>query len=156
MMIKMEIKCFCKRNKLLKVFLEDDPLEKNFIDDGFNNCEKIKSKIANVLNGKKIDFKEDIDWDLLNLTDFQKKILQETFKINYGEIKTYKEIAEAINSKAYRAVGNALNKNPIPIVIPCHRVIGSNKKLTGFRLGLELKKQLLINEGHKIIADKVI
>ncbi|MDR2873312.1 MAG: methylated-DNA--[protein]-cysteine S-methyltransferase [Methanobrevibacter sp.] len=151
-----KIKCFCKGTKLLKVFLENDSYEKDFIDDRSNNCEKIKSKVINALNGEKVDFKENIDWDLLNLTDFQRDVLQETFKIKHGKIKTYKEIAEAINSKAYRAVGNALNKNPVPIVIGCHRVIGSNKKLTGFRLGLELKKQLLINEGHEIIGYKVI
>jgi methylated-DNA-[protein]-cysteine S-methyltransferase len=155
-MIKIRIKCICKGNKLLKVFSENDPLEKDFIDNGFNDCKKIRLKIDDMLNGKKVDFKEDIDWNLLNLTDFQRDVLQETFKINYGEVKTYKEIAEAINSNAYRAVGNALNKNPIPIVIPCHRVIGSNRKLTGFRWGLEVKKQLLINEGNEIIADKVI
>jgi methylated-DNA-[protein]-cysteine S-methyltransferase len=154
--MKVRIKCICKGNKLLKVFSENDPLEKDFIDNGFNDCKKIRSKIDDMLNGEKVDFKEDIDWNLLNLTNFQRDVLQETFKIDYGEVKTYKEIAEAINSNAYRAVGNALNKNPIPIVIPCHRVIGSNRKLTGFRWGLEFKKQLLINESHKIIADKVI
>ncbi|NLL31451.1 MAG: methylated-DNA--[protein]-cysteine S-methyltransferase, partial [Clostridiales bacterium] len=58
--------------------------------------------------------------------------------------KTYKEIAvEVGNEKACRAVGMANNKNPIPIIIPCHRVIGSNKKLVGYAGGLELKEKLL-------------
>ena len=58
------------------------------------------------------------------------------------KVKTYKEIGQNINSKAYRAIGNALNKNPIPIIIPCHRVIGSNKTLTGFKSGLKIKNGL--------------
>lgn len=69
------------------------------------------------------------------------KLLQE---IPYGEIITYKELAQkAGNPKAARAVGLANNKNPIPIIIPCHRVIGSNGSLTGFRGGLDMKKKLL-------------
>lgn len=147
----MILNCSCRENKLLKVFLKND-----FNNQQPDECSKLKSKLNNFLNGEKADFKENIDWDLLNLTNFQKRVLFETYKIPYGEIKTYKEIAIAINSKAYRAVGNALNKNPIAIAIPCHRVIGSNKRLTGFGLGLELKKQLLINEGHEIIEDKLI
>ncbi|MCL2156482.1 MAG: MGMT family protein [Methanobrevibacter sp.] len=73
-----------------------------------------------------------------------------------GQVKTYKEIGDAIDSKGYRAVGNALNKNPIAIIVPCHRVIGSNMKLTGFRGGLDMKKEMLENEGIKIKKDKVI
>ncbi|MDR1818814.1 MAG: MGMT family protein [Methanobrevibacter sp.] len=150
----MKLNCFCKRNKLLKVFLETN--HDNFNKQPKNECDKLKLKLNNFLNGEKVNFKENIDWNLLNLTEFQKKVLFETYKIPYGEVRTYKEIAEEFDSKAYRAVGNALNKNPIAIAIPCHRVIGSNNSLTGFGLGLELKKQLLINEGHKIVNDKLI
>jgi len=65
-------------------------------------------------------------------------------KIPYGETKTYKEIAKMINSpEACRAVGNANNKNPIPIIIPCHRVVGTNGKLVGYAGGLTIKKKLL-------------
>ncbi|MDR2623159.1 MAG: methylated-DNA--[protein]-cysteine S-methyltransferase [Methanobrevibacter sp.] len=147
----MKVNCLCKESKLLKVFLEND----HFKNDS-NECDELRSKLNNFLNGEEVDFKENVDLSLLNLTKFQKKVLFETYKIPYGEVRTYKEIADAVNSKAYRAVGNALNKNPIAFAIPCHRVIGSNKLLTGFRLGLELKKQLLINEGHEIIKDKLI
>ena len=77
-------------------------------------------------------------------TEFMKKVWKELIKIPYGEVRTYKEIAEKIgNSKASRAVGMANNKNPIPIIIPCHRVIGSNNKLVGYALGLDMKKYLL-------------
>ena len=77
-------------------------------------------------------------------TEKMKKVWKELLKIPYGEVRTYKEIAEKVgNSKASRAVGMANNKNPIPIIIPCHRVIGSNNKLVGYALGLDMKKYLL-------------
>lgn len=77
-------------------------------------------------------------------TDFQKKVWEELKKIPYGATKSYKDIAIAIgNPNASRAVGNANNKNPIPIIIPCHRVIGANKKLVGYAGGLDKKQKLL-------------
>ena len=69
-------------------------------------------------------------------------------KIPYGEVRTYKEIAKYIgNEKAYRAVGNANNKNPIAIIVPCHRVIGVGKKIRGYAGGVDVKKKLLKVEG---------
>lgn len=77
-------------------------------------------------------------------TDFQKRVWQELLKIPYGEIRSYKDIAIGIgNPKACRAVGGANNKNPILLLIPCHRVIGSNGSLTGYAAGLGLKSELL-------------
>ena len=66
------------------------------------------------------------------------------FDIPYGETRSYKQIAEAIgNPKAVRAVGMANNRNPLLIVIPCHRVIGANGKLVGYAAGIEMKEYLL-------------
>ncbi len=77
-------------------------------------------------------------------TQFQKKVWNELLNISYGKVKTYKDIAIAIgNPNAARAVGNANNKNPIAIIIPCHRVIGSNGNLIGYAGGLDIKQQLL-------------
>ena len=77
-------------------------------------------------------------------TQFMKKVWTSLQKIPYGETRTYKQIAQSIeNPKAVRAVGMANNKNPIPIIIPCHRVIGSNGKLVGYALGLKIKQELL-------------
>ena len=77
-------------------------------------------------------------------TEFQKKVWLQLMKIPYGKTATYKDIATLIgNSNASRAVGNANNKNPIAIIIPCHRVIGSNNKLTGYAGGLDKKEKLL-------------
>ena len=81
-------------------------------------------------------------------TDFQKMIWLELVKIPYGTVRTYKDIAIAIgNPKAARAVGMANSKNPIPLIVPCHRVIGSSGSLTGFAHGLEIKAKLLGAEG---------
>lgn len=81
-------------------------------------------------------------------TPFQKKVWQALTEIPYGETRTYKEIACAVgNEKACRAVGLANNKNPIGIIVPCHRVVGSNGKLKGYAGGLEAKQFLLDLEG---------
>ena len=77
-------------------------------------------------------------------TPFQLKVWQALRAIPYGELVSYKTIAEAVgNPKAVRAVGGANGKNPIPIIVPCHRVIGSDGSLTGFGGGLETKKRLI-------------
>ena len=77
-------------------------------------------------------------------TEFQKKVWLQLMNIPYGKTATYKDIATEIgNTNASRAVGNANNKNPIAIIIPCHRVIGSNNKLTGYAGGLDKKEKLL-------------
>lgn len=77
-------------------------------------------------------------------TPFQLAVWKELQNIPYGKTTSYKEIAQKINKpKAYRAVGMANNKNPLPIIIPCHRVIGSNGKLIGYAGGLNLKNYLL-------------
>ena len=75
---------------------------------------------------------------------FTRKVYNALCEIPYGETKSYGEIAKmAGKPKAYRAVGSINNKNPYPIVIPCHRVIGANGKLTGYGGGLEFKEMLL-------------
>ena len=76
-------------------------------------------------------------------------------KIPHGEVKTYKQISEAIDSKGYRAVGTAIGKNPLPLIIPCHRVIRSDLKVGGFYGGTEMKKEILENEGICIVSGKI-
>lgn len=77
-------------------------------------------------------------------TEFQKKVWAELLKISYGKTKSYQEIADAIgNPNAQRAVGSACNKNPILLIIPCHRVVSKTGKLTGFACGLKKKEVLL-------------
>jgi len=81
-------------------------------------------------------------------TPFQQKVWQALTTIKQGETKSYAWLAEKINNKkAVRAVGTANGANPIALIIPCHRVIGSNGKLTGYAGGLALKAKLLMHEG---------
>ena len=92
-------------------------------------------------NGKRKEFNIPLE---MEGTDFQKSVWNALRNIPYGETCSYKDIAAMIgNEKASRAVGMANNKNPIPIIVPCHRVIGANGKLVGYGGGLELKTKLL-------------
>lgn len=85
-------------------------------------------------------------------TAFQKKVWQALRSIPYGETRSYKQIAEMIgNPKAARAVGMANNKNPILLLTPCHRVLGSNGQLVGFAAGIDIKKELLKIENSKVL-----
>jgi methylated-DNA-[protein]-cysteine S-methyltransferase len=78
------------------------------------------------------------------MTEFEKKVLKEVLKIPLGQTRTYKDIAKKIGKpKAFRAVANALKKNPYPLFIPCHRVINSNGNLGGYSLGRSFKKKLI-------------
>jgi O-6-methylguanine DNA methyltransferase len=96
-------------------------------------------------NGRRREF--DIDVDLSGLTSFQTKILAATAKIPFGAVSTYQAVARRTgNERASRAAGGALNQNPIPIVVPCHRVVGSNGSLVGYAGGLEVKRRLLAIE----------
>ncbi|HEY8862445.1 MAG TPA: methylated-DNA--[protein]-cysteine S-methyltransferase [Candidatus Limnocylindria bacterium] len=100
-------------------------------------------------NGRRHEF--NIDVDLSGLTPFQTKILVATAQIPFGAVSTYQQIARrAGNEKASRAAGGALNQNPIPIVVPCHRVVGSNGALVGYAGGLDVKRRLLAIEGADV------
>ncbi len=84
-------------------------------------------------------------------TAFQHSVWDALERIPYGELRSYRDIADSIgNRKAVRAVGAANGRNPLPIVVPCHRVVGSDGRLTGFAGGLAVKEQLLaLEEGHR-------
>ncbi len=89
-------------------------------------------------------------------TEFQRKVWRKLTEIPYGELRTYKEIAGIIgNENAARAVGMANSRNPIPLIIPCHRVIGTNGKLTGFAHGLAMKERLINFEGA-VISNRAV
>ena len=101
-------------------------------------------EISEYLNGKRRAF----DFPIAPKgTDFQRKVWSALREIPYGENKTYGEIAAYIGSpKAARAVGNACNKNPLLLAVPCHRVLGAGGSLTGFAAGIEVKERLLLLE----------
>ena len=107
---------------------------------------KIKTQLDEYFSNKRKNFDIPI---LLKGTPFQKNVWQELRKIPHGNTSNYQEIANKINNKnAQRAVGNACNKNPILIIIPCHRVIPKSAKLGGFAYNDKIKKFLLKLEGN--------
>ncbi len=103
--------------------------------------QKVYGQFLEYLDGKRKHF--DIPYKQEG-TEFQKRVWSALCDIPYGETRSYKDIAVAIgNEKAARAVGMANNKNPITVIVPCHRVIGSSGKLVGYAGGLEMKEYLL-------------
>lgn len=121
--------------------------------DPERNTPKLKEpfrQLSAYLAGDLKEFTLPICWDVM--TEFQQKSLRHVYAIPYGKLCTYNDIAHALgNPKTIRAVGRANATNPIPLVIPCHRVIGSNGTLTGFGGGLETKAQLLRMEGSWLL-----
>lgn len=103
--------------------------------------DRVYRQVMEYLNGKRKTF--DFAYEL-NGTAFQKKVWEQLLCIPYGETRTYQEIAAAIgNPKASRAVGMANNKNPLTIVVPCHRVVGAHGNMVGYAGGIDMKKALL-------------
>lgn len=103
------------------------------------------SELTAYFSGKATNFT--VPMDTTSGTKFYKSVWNEVSKVPYGDTMSYMEIAHAINNPgAIRAVGMANGKNPLPILIPCHRIIGSNGSLTGYSGGLDMKKQLLMLE----------
>lgn len=133
------ITIFEDNEKIIKLRLDKIEDNSNFILSPL--IEKTFIELEEYFEGKRKKFDIPIKPEG---TDFQKKVWQELTKIPYGTYTTYKDIANKIKNKnASRAVGSANNKNPILIIIPCHRVIGSNKKLKGYSEGINYQKMLL-------------
>ncbi len=108
--------------------------------------DKAYSQLLEYFEGKRKVF--DLPYKLIG-TDFQKKVWSALIHIPYGQTRSYKEIAIAVgNEKASRAVGMANNKNPITVIVPCHRVIGASGKLVGYAGGLAMKEFLLKMESE--------
>ncbi len=90
----------------------------------------------------------ELETDISRLTSFNQKVLHRLARVPYGEVTTYGDLAsQAGRPRAARAVGSVMNRNPLPIVLPCHRVIGSTGRLVGYAGGLERKEKLLQLEG---------
>ena len=107
------------------------------------------SELNEYMFGIRRTFSTKIDWDVV--TGFQQKVLEVTLEIPYGQVRTYGEVAETLRKPgAARAVGIALGRNPLPIVIPCHRVIGADGSLRGYTNGIDSKAFLLGLEGQNI------
>lgn len=133
----------CCRNEAVNAicFGRVIPAEKDMKEVRTELTDKVYTQLAEYFEGKRKEFDLPLNPEG---TEFQKKVWNALLAIPYGETKSYKEIAEAVgDEKASRAVGMANNKNPIPIIIPCHRVVGADGTLTGYAGGLDVKKKLL-------------
>lgn len=135
-------------NGLQGVFLEKQriPME---IDSENTFLNQAELQLNEYFKGERTEF--DIPLDIQG-TEFQKQVWKQLIKIPYGETRSYKDIARAVNnSKASRAIGNANGQNPICIIIPCHRVISSDGSLGGYSGGINIKKKLLKLEKSGVI-----
>lgn len=133
----------------LCIIEEDGKISAFAVNADIKDIEKTETALINQAYNELLEYldgkRKSLDIPvLLKGTDFQKTVWRELMNIPYGETRTYKQIAENIgNPQGYRAVGNACNKNNLLIIVPCHRVVGSDKSLTGFAIGLDVKKKLI-------------
>ena len=133
---------------ILEIELRNDTIQRLRVVESCSNIsersgyfEEVAKQLDEYFAGKRTKFELNIS---PKGTAFQKKVWAELLKIPYGKTKSYQEIAEAVGKpNAQRTVGSACNKNPILLIIPCHRVISKTGKLTGFACGLKKKEVLL-------------
>lgn len=154
-------------NKLIKKFSYQTPIGRLYISENEGKIcrvsysddilaevcktdliEETNRQISQYFLGERKNFDVPL---LVEGTEFQKRVWKFLLTIGYGQTVSYKDVAQMINfPKAYRAVGNANNKNNIMIIIPCHRVVGNNGNLVGYVGGLSIKKYLLDLEQNYI------
>lgn len=133
---------------ILKMAFPTGELQKN---DKENH--RYLQELKEYFSGRRKSFSVPLD---LRGTPFQIKVWKALMEIPYGETVSYKYIAERVeNPKGSRAVGMANNKNKIPIIIPCHRIIGADGRLVGYGGGIDIKIKLLELEGIKLQGDKI-
>lgn len=140
-------------NQTIEIDLDDIGITgmsfSNEIDVEFDTNNEIQRQLTEYENGTRKVFELPLH---LKGTDFQRQVWNALLEIPYGETRSYQEIAIRIGKpKALRAVGGACNRNPIGIIVPCHRVIGKNGSLTGYAGGLSYKELLLKHEKDGII-----
>lgn len=131
-------------NQVEKVLRDEFP---EAVMQSHRDIEVLCSKIQAFLKGEPIEFSLDL-LDLKSCKDFQRRVLTAEAQIPRGRVSTYGRLAGKIGaSRAARAVGNALARNPFPLIIPCHRAIRADGRLGGFQGGLRFKRALLEMEG---------
>ena len=140
--------CLIKFSKITKIhFLSF--LRKMFNKEAIRNdkaLDNAKKSLIDYFNGRLLNFK--IPLDLSSGTEFERKVWHKVREIPYGELRSYNWVAKAIGkAQASRAVGNAVGKNPVTPIIPCHRVVCSDGNLGGYTSGIAIKKRLLKLEG---------
>jgi methylated-DNA-[protein]-cysteine S-methyltransferase len=109
----------------------------------------VKRELDEYFEGRREAF--DLSIDLAGAAEFTRDVLHELARVPFGEVTTYGQLAQLVGRpRAARAVGTVMNRNPIPIVLPCHRVVGSTGSLVGYAGGLDRKEQLLRLEGARL------
>lgn len=138
---------------ITKIFLADEQPPEN----GNEQATPLQKKAARQLEEYLVGQRQIFDFKFTAAgTDFQKSVWEALRKVPYGETRSYKQVAEMIGRpNAARAVGMANHNNPIMIIIPCHRVIGADGRLTGYAGGLEVKQKLLELEKRHLYAGAV-
>jgi len=107
---------------------------------------RLLKKVRLCLEGEKASFgTRDIVWD--RVSDFQRRIFPVLMSVPRGKVITYKRLARLAGTGSARAVGGAMAKNPLPVIVPCHRVVGASRDIGGFQPGRSLKRKLLESEG---------
>lgn len=110
----------------------------------------VRRELDEYFEGQRRDFDLPLD---LRVAPFHEEVLHELARVPYGQVDTYGHLASLVGRpKAARAVGTVMNRNPIPIVLPCHRIVGSNGSLTGYGGGLDNKRKLLELEGATLFS----
>jgi methylated-DNA-[protein]-cysteine S-methyltransferase len=115
------------------------PSEKPFAD--------LIKRLKAYFSGERVEFPDELD--LSGATDFQRQVWRLTWLIPYGETRSYGWLAKRLGKKGARAVGQALARNRLPVIIPCHRVVASNGNLSGYSGGVGVKRSLLRLEAHR-------
>lgn len=126
-------------------FDKNDKQSGEFEEKEDEHIKKAKKELAEYFEGKRKTFSVKLD---LQGTEFQKKVWNKLLQIPYGELRTYSQIAESLGGKQYsRAVGSANKANPIPIIVPCHRVIRMGRMISNYSGGLDVQRKLFEIEG---------
>ena len=111
-----------------------------------SELDAIRRELDEYFEGRRRDFETPLDWRLIH--GFSERVLRATARIPYGGVSTYRDVAaRAGNPRAMRAAGNALGSNPLPIVVPCHRVVRTGGAIGNYGGGTDMKKALLTLEG---------
>jgi len=142
-----KIAIYATESKIIKIEYVENV---HNVSNGSKLTDKAAFEINDFVHGKIKSFS--VPYEIRG-TDFQKKVWNALLQIPYGKTKTYSQIAIEVGSpKGARAVGNACNQNPLPIIIPCHRAVHKDGSLGGYASGVDKKKFLLMIEGNKISA----
>ena len=142
---------------LCKIQIDPPSFESDPLDQINNPLAEAKTQLIEYFANTRKTF--DLPLDLEQLHGFQKDVLKIASQIPFGEVLTYGQIASQLRKPgASRAVGTALARNPLPIVLPCHRVVAADGHLTGYlgKKGIAAKKWLLELEGHTFVGEKLV